>query len=70
MYEILIGSDPRAIFTGLKTEQEALDLIKSTLLTTRLPVTVQREFGGVVVALIYNDVLYRPAFDMPMEAKP
>lgn len=68
MYEILIGSDPRAVFTGLKTEQEALDLIASTLRTTRLPVTVRNEFYGSVVALVYGDALYRPVHDMPAEA--
>jgi|JI10StandDraft_1071094.scaffolds.fasta_scaffold59778_3 hypothetical protein len=70
MYEILIGSDPRPVFTELKTEQEALDLIASTLRTTRLPVTVRREFGGAIVALVYNSALYRPACDMQEEAQP
>jgi len=69
MYEILIGSDPRPVFTELKTEQEALDLIASTLRTTRLPVTVRNEFYGSVVALVYNDALYRPAYDVPAEAE-
>jgi len=64
MYEILIAADPRAVFTELKTEQEALDLIKSTLRTTHLPVIVRRELSGTIVALVYGDALYRPACDV------
>lgn len=60
MYEIFIGSDPRAVFTELKSRQEAIDLIKSTLRTNRLPVFVREQFGGAIVALIYDDVEYRP----------